>query len=83
MRKLLRLYLRTSLILRILVSFVVGSLIGVVFWSASDEAQPTGAATPDVTVSERVVPYIFPLGQVFVHMLKMIVVPISVETRLH
>ncbi len=68
MKKLLRLYFQTSLILRILVGFVAGSLIGVLFWHLSRSSE--------AAVSETVIPYIFPFGQVFVHMLKMIVVPI-------
>jgi Na+/H+-dicarboxylate symporter len=74
MKKLLRLYLQTSLILRILVSFVIGSLIGVILWQLSRTADT--AAPAQVTFSQKVIPYIFPFGQVFVHMLKMIVVPI-------
>jgi len=74
MKKLLRLYLKTSLILRIFVSFVAGSVIGIVFWQLS---RPSGTGPADaVTFSERVIPHIFPFGQVFVHMLKMIVIPI-------
>ncbi len=68
MKKLLRWYFRTSLIVRILAGFVVGSLIGVLFWALSRSAE--------TAISETVIPYIFPFGQVFVHMLKMIVVPI-------
>lgn len=68
MKKLLRLYFQTSLILRILVGFVAGSLIGVLFWHLSRSSE--------AAVSETVIPYVFPFGQVFVHMLKMIVVPI-------
>lgn len=74
MNRFLRLYFKTSLILRILVSFIAGSLIGIVFWQLS---QPAGAGeAPGATFSEKAIPYIFPFGQVFVHMLKMIVVPI-------
>lgn len=68
MKKLLRLYLRTSLVLRILAGFVVGSLIGVLFWTLS--------RSPGATVPQTVIGYIAPFGRVFVHMLKMIVVPI-------
>ncbi len=74
MKKLLQLYFKTSLILRILVSFIVGSLIGVLFWFLSRPGE--SGQVPDVTVSDKIIPYIFPFGQVFVHMLKMIVVPI-------
>ena len=68
MRQLLRWYFKTSLILRILVSFVLGSLIGAAFWYWS---QRTGA-----DAVQRIIAYVSPFGQVFVHMLKMIVVPI-------
>jgi Na+/H+-dicarboxylate symporter len=68
MKKLLRLYFRTSLVLRILAGFVVGSLIGVLFWTLS--------RSPGATVPQTAIGYIAPFGQVFVHMLKMIVVPI-------
>jgi Na+/H+-dicarboxylate symporter len=73
-KKLLQLYFKTSLILRILVCFVFGSLIGVLFWYLSRPAEVGQAA--DKTIAETVIPYILPFGQVFVHMLKMIVVPI-------
>ncbi len=72
MRRLLRLYFGTSLILRILIGFVGGSLVGVVFWCLSRQ---TGEAA-GATFAERVIPYILPFGQVFVQMLRMIVVPI-------
>ncbi|MDI9430925.1 MAG: dicarboxylate/amino acid:cation symporter [Planctomycetota bacterium] len=68
MKKLLRLYFRASLVLRILAGFVVGSLIGVLFWTLS--------RSPGATVPQTAIGYIAPFGQVFVHMLKMIVVPI-------
>jgi Na+/H+-dicarboxylate symporter len=68
MKKLLRLYFQTSLILRILGGFLIGSLIGVLFWYLSRSGE--------ATISQAVIPYVLPFGQVFVHMLKMIVVPI-------
>jgi len=71
MRRLLRWYFKTSLVLRIIVSFILGSLIGAVFWYWSQQT-PAGTET---TVS-RIIAAITPFGQVFVHMLKMIVVPI-------
>jgi len=74
MRRFLRWYLKTSLILRIIVCFIGGSLIGAVLWYLSQAAGATEVTTP--TASEKVIPYISPFGQVFVHMLKMIVVPI-------
>jgi len=74
MKKLLQLYFKSSLILRILASFIAGSLIGILFWFLSGSAE--SGQVPDATISDTVIPYIFPFGQVFVHMLKMIVVPI-------
>lgn len=73
MRRLLQAYFRTSLVLRILISFAAGSLVGIVFWYLS---RTTGAAAPGSTLAERLIPSILPFGQVFVQMLKMIVVPI-------
>jgi proton glutamate symport protein len=74
MRRFLRWYFSTPLILRIIVCFIAGSLIGAILWYFSQ--QPTGAEVTRTTVSQKVIPYISPFGQVFVHMLKMIVVPI-------
>jgi Na+/H+-dicarboxylate symporter len=74
MKWLVQSYFRTSLILRILISFLSGSLIGFVFWYLSRPAGEGGAA--GATAAERVIPYILPFGQVFVQMLKMVVVPI-------
>lgn len=68
MRRWLRWYFKTSLVLRILVSFVLGSLIGAAFWYWSQQSG-------DAPV-KQIISYISPFGQVFVHMLKMIVVPI-------
>lgn len=74
MKRLLRWYFKTSLILRIIVCFAGGSLIGGALWYVSQRAGATEAVLP--TASERVIRYISPFGQVFVQMLKMIVVPI-------
>ncbi len=73
MKRLLRWYFRTSLILRIIVCFVGGSLIGGALWYVSQQA---AGAVASGSLSERAIPYISPFGQVFVQMLKMIVVPI-------
>jgi len=68
-----RWYFKTSLILRIIVCFIGGSLIGAVLWYLSETA---GAGAEGRTAAEKIIPYVSPFGQVFVHMLKMIVVPI-------
>jgi len=69
-----RWYFKTSLILRIIACFIGGSLIGAVLWYLSQTTGGVEAAGP--TIAEKIIPYISPFGQVFVHMLKMIVVPI-------
>ena len=74
MGKLLRLYFRTSLVLRIFIGFAAGAVVGIVFWYLS---RATGdAVAPGSTLAERIIPVVLPFGQVFVQMLKMIVVPI-------
>jgi Na+/H+-dicarboxylate symporter len=73
MKRLLHLYFKTSLVLRILAGFLAGSLVGIVFWYLS---QATGDGTPGSTLAERIIPHVMPFGQVFVQMLKMVVVPI-------
>jgi Na+/H+-dicarboxylate symporter len=74
MKRFLRLYFRTSLALRVIVCFVVGSLLGGLLWYQSQEMTQAGITGP--TVAERIIPYVSPFGEIFVHMLKMIVVPI-------
>jgi Na+/H+-dicarboxylate symporter len=74
MKRFLRWYFKTPLILRIIVSFVVGSLVGGMLWYLSQRTG--GTELTGTTALEKVIPYISPFGQVFVHMLKMIVVPI-------
>ncbi|MFC1635949.1 dicarboxylate/amino acid:cation symporter [Planctomycetota bacterium] len=73
-KQILRWYFKTSLILRIIVCFIGGSLIGAVLWYLSQATGGAEATGP--TVAEKIIPFISPFGQVFVHMLKMIVVPI-------
>jgi len=67
MKRFLRWYFKTPLILRIIVCFVAGSLIGAILWYFSQ--QTPGAEVTHTTPSEKVIPYISPFGQVFVHML--------------
>lgn len=74
MKRFLRWYFKTSLILRIIVCFVSGSLLGGLLWYLSQRMG--GTDVTGITVAEKVIPYISPFGEVFVHMLKMIVVPI-------
>jgi len=65
---LLRLYFRTSLILRIFVGFVLGSLTGGALWGISlATKQP---------LAVNLAPYISPFGTIFVNMLKMVVIPV-------
>lgn len=73
-KRFFRWYFKTSLVLRIVVCFIGGSLTGALLWYLS---QTTGGTEPAAqTAAEKIIPYISPFGQVFVHMLKMIVVPI-------
>ncbi|MBN1125361.1 MAG: dicarboxylate/amino acid:cation symporter [Sedimentisphaerales bacterium] len=71
MRQLFGLYFKTSLLLRILVCFVIGSLVGVLFWHISQQGESQQAP-----LVGKIISCLLPFGQVFVHMLKMIVVPI-------
>ena len=68
MGKLLGWYFKPSLIVRILVCFVAGAMIGGVLWGVS--------ASTGNEVAKGIMPYVSPFGTVFVHMLKMIVVPV-------
>jgi Na+/H+-dicarboxylate symporter len=68
MGSLLRWYVRTPLLLRIVVCFVGGVAIGLLLWAGSPAEGPA--------LAERAAPYISPFGTIFVHMLKMIVIPV-------
>ncbi|MBN2412211.1 dicarboxylate/amino acid:cation symporter [candidate division KSB1 bacterium] len=68
MKKILKWYFSVSLVLRILVCFLAGSLLGVLFWYISSVS---GRPVADV-----VIPYISPFGTILINMLKMIVIPI-------
>ncbi|MBN1816563.1 MAG: dicarboxylate/amino acid:cation symporter [Sedimentisphaerales bacterium] len=74
MRGLFRLYFKTSLLVRILVCFAVGSLVGVLFWFISQQTEIDAAE--QTSLVGKIISCIQPFGQVFVHMLKMIVIPI-------
>ena len=67
MKKVLKRYFRIPLVLRILLGFVVGSIIGILLWLSR-------GAGPAVEPGWK--PYIEPFGAVFVNMLKMIVIPV-------
>ncbi len=67
MNRVLTRYFRTPLVLRILLGFVAGSIIGIVLWGVR-------GAGPAVEPGWK--PYIEPFGAVFVNMLKMIVIPV-------
>jgi len=74
MGKILQRYFKTSLVLRIFIGFLAGSAVGIAFWYLSRTTSATAGSGS--TLAERVIPCIMPFGEVFVHMLKMIVVPI-------
>ncbi|NQT52576.1 dicarboxylate/amino acid:cation symporter [bacterium] len=67
MRRALRWYFRTPLILRILVCFVAGAVLGGALW--------LGGGTSGERV-QTVFACVSPFGTVFVHMLKMVVYPV-------
>lgn len=68
MKHILRWYFSVSLMVRIIFCFIAGSVIGGGLWYLS---QTIGQQNVDSIIN-----YISPFGQVFVHMLKMIVVPV-------
>jgi Na+/H+-dicarboxylate symporter len=68
MKTLLKWYLSTSLVLRILSAFLFGSLIGGLLWFISSR---TGADT-----AQSIIPFISPFGTILINMLKMIVIPV-------
>ncbi|HNR68687.1 MAG TPA: dicarboxylate/amino acid:cation symporter [bacterium] len=65
MKRLLAWYLHISLVTRIFVGFILGSIVGAVLWIMTDEA----------TVL-RLVPFFSPFGTILINMLKMIVIPV-------
>ena len=68
MRNCLRWYFKVSVVVRIFISFLVGAGIGIALWYYS--------AKTDSHLTEKIIPWINPFGEVFVNMMKMIVVPI-------
>jgi Na+/H+-dicarboxylate symporter len=68
MKKILQWYFSISLILRIIVCLIVGSIFGIALWYISASAETDAPA--------QIIKYISPFGNVFVHMLKMIVIPV-------
>jgi Na+/H+-dicarboxylate symporter len=67
MKSFLRWYFRVSLVVRILVCLIVGAVIGIGLWLASEHTA--------LNLS-TIISIIAPFGNVFVYMLKMIVVPV-------
>ncbi len=67
-KSILRWYFKTSILLRILCGFLIGSAVGGLLWYISSR---TGRP-----VTESIIPYVSPFGTVLISMLKMIVIPI-------
>ncbi|MBN2601054.1 MAG: dicarboxylate/amino acid:cation symporter, partial [Candidatus Marinimicrobia bacterium] len=61
-------YTSTSLLIRLLAGFVIGSAVGSILWILSAQ---TGNP-----VAESVTPYISPFGSILISLLKMIVIPV-------
>ena len=61
-------YTSTSLLIRLLSGFIIGSAIGSILWIIS-----TRTGNP---VAESVTPYISPFGSILISLLKMIVIPV-------
>lgn len=72
MTSLLRWYVGTSLMVRILVGFAAGSALGIALWIAG--------AGAEVPLANRIAPWLSPFGSIFVQMLKMIVIPVIFAT---
>jgi len=68
MNSLFRRYLSVHLMLRIFAGFLLGSAIGITLWVITVR---TG-----IPVTVKVLPWISPFGNVFVSMLKMVVIPV-------
>jgi len=61
-------YTSTSLLIRLLAGFIIGSAIGSILWIIS--------AHTGNPVAESVTPYISPFGSILISLLKMIVIPV-------
>jgi len=68
MKQLLRWYFKTPLIIRIIVCLLIGAATGVGLWMASEHSAQVDAY--------KIISFISPFGNIFVYMLKMIVIPI-------
>jgi proton glutamate symport protein len=68
MKTIFKWYFSISLILRIIVCLIVGSFAGIALWYIS--------ASTESDISIKLIRYIAPFGNVFVYMLKMIVIPV-------
>ena len=68
MNRIFKWYFSVSLILRIIVCLFIGSAFGIVLWYISASTESDAPA--------RLIKYISPFGNVFVYMLKMIVIPV-------
>jgi len=76
MKKIFTLYFKSSLLKRIFGAFVLGSITGGILWYISSQAgYPVGDAVKNPILA-TLTSYILPLGEVFVKMLKMIVIPV-------
>lgn len=68
MIRIIRAYIQTSLLTRIIGGFILGAAAGGILWYLSSLwGKP---------IAESVIPYLSPFGTVFVNMLKMIVIPV-------
>ena len=68
MKNILKFYFHISLILRIVISLVVGAAVGITLWLMAEY-------TNDINLP-KVISIISPFGNVFIYMLKMVVVPV-------
>ncbi len=75
-KKVLSLYFNSSLLKRIFGAFVFGSITGGILWYiSSSNGYPSGDVVNNPILS-FLTSYLLPLGEVFVKMLKMVVIPV-------